>query len=51
MLDFSESEGDDWEVTKASENLSIMMIDEQTGNKDMRMVDQKGLGKDGEMSA
>ena len=49
MSDISESEEEKGEM-KASDNPSIVMIDEETGNKYMRIVDQKGLGKNGEMS-
>ena len=50
MSDISEFEEEDASDMKASENPSLVMIDDQTGNKCMRMVDQKGLGKEGEMS-
>ena len=41
MSDISDSDGEDGEVMKASENPSIVMIDEQTGNKYMITVDLK----------
>ena len=41
MSDISDSDGEDGEVMKASENPSIVMIDEQTGNKYMIIIDQK----------
>ena len=50
MSDISESEEEGREDMKASDNPSLVMIDEETGNKYMRMVDQTGLGKEGEMS-
>ena len=50
MSDISESEEDGKDDMKASDHPSLVMIDEQTGNKYMRMVDQKGLGKEGEMA-
>ena len=37
-------------VTLASENPLMVMLDEETGNKYMRAVDQKGLGDEGGMS-
>ena len=50
MSDISESDLDDAEMMKASESPSMVMIDERTRNKYMRIVDQKGLGREGEMS-
>ena len=48
ISDMSESE--EPTEAKASEHPSLVMVDEETGNKYMRMVDQKGLGKEGEMA-
>ena len=42
-----EDEEDDQEVDKT--HPALVMIDEQTGNKYMRIVDQKGLGEGMEM--
>ena len=36
-------------VALASENPRIVMLDQETGNKYMRAVDQKGVGEEGEM--
>ena len=37
-------------VTLASEDPLMVMLDEETGNKYMRAVDQKGLGEEGGVS-
>ena len=44
----SPSEGEDIEY-RAADNPAVVMTDESTGNRYMRIVDQKGLGTKGEM--
>mgnify|MGYP007045538288 CR=1 FL=1 len=44
----SSSDGEDNEIYKASDFPAIVMVDEETGNKYMRMVPFEGLGENGE---
>ena len=45
-----QEEATDEMVTLASEDPLIVMLDEETESKNMRAVDQKGLGEDGDLS-